>query len=43
LASLFADGRNAHSGRREQISPVQRAQIVEVTVHGLTGRRVKQQ
>ena len=30
LASLFADGRNAHSGRREQISPVQRAQIVEL-------------
>lgn len=30
LASLFADGREGHSGRLEQISPVQRAQIVEL-------------
>jgi transposase len=28
LASLFADGRQGHSGRPEQVSPVQRAQIV---------------
>ena len=30
FASLFADGRRGHSGRLEQISPVQRAQIVEL-------------
>ena len=30
LASLFADGRQGNSGRPEQISPVQRAQIVEL-------------
>src|SRR5271156_2251130 len=30
LASLFADGRKGHSGRLQQISPVQRAQIVEL-------------
>jgi len=30
LAGLFADGRQHHSGRPEQISPVQRAQIVEL-------------
>ena len=30
LASLFADGRQGHSGRPQQISPVQRAQIVEL-------------
>ncbi len=30
LASLFADGRQGHSGRSQQISPVQRAQIVEL-------------
>ena len=29
LASLFADGRQGNSGRPQQISPVQRAQIVE--------------
>src|SRR5215204_6830769 len=28
LASLFADGRQGNSGRLEQVSPVQRAQIV---------------
>jgi transposase len=30
LTSLFADGRQGHSGRLLQISPVQRAQIVEL-------------
>ena len=30
LASLVADGRRGHSGRPQQISPVQRAQIVEL-------------
>jgi transposase len=30
LASLFADGREGHSGRLQQIAPVQRAQIVEL-------------
>ena len=30
LASLFADGRQGNSGRPEQITPVQRAQIVEL-------------
>jgi transposase len=30
LASLLADGRQGHSGRPQQISPVQRAQIVEL-------------
>ena len=30
LASLFADGRRGNSGRPQQISPVQRAQIVEL-------------
>src|SRR6266536_2927657 len=30
LASLFADDRQGHSGRLQQISPVQRAQIVEL-------------
>ena len=30
LASLFADGRQGHSGCPQQISPVQRAQIVEL-------------
>jgi transposase len=30
LASLFADGRKGHAGHPEQISPVQRAQIVEL-------------
>jgi transposase len=30
LAGLFADDRMGHSGRPEQISPVQRAQIVEL-------------
>src|SRR5437764_6249165 len=30
LASLFADGRQGNSGRPQQISPVQRAQIVEL-------------
>src|SRR4051794_38248930 len=30
LAALFADGRRGNSGRPQQISPVQRAQIVEL-------------
>jgi transposase len=30
IAALFADGRQGHSGRLEEISPVQRAQIVEL-------------
>jgi transposase len=30
LASLFADGRQGNAGRPQQISPVQRAQIVEL-------------
>jgi len=30
LASLFVDGRQGHSGRLQQITPVQRAQIVEL-------------
>ena len=30
LATLFADGRQGNSGRPQQISPVQRAQIVEL-------------
>jgi transposase len=30
LASLLADGRQSHSGRLQQLSPVQRAQIVEL-------------
>jgi transposase len=30
LASLLADGRQDHSGRLQQLSPVQRAQIVEL-------------
>src|SRR5947209_13814249 len=30
LAGLFADGRHRNSGRRQRISPVQRAQIVEL-------------
>jgi transposase len=30
LASLFADGRQGNSGRPQQISPIQRAQIVEL-------------
>ena len=30
LPALFADGRQANSGRPQQISPVQRAQIVEL-------------
>src|SRR6266849_9835364 len=30
LTSLFTDARQGHSGRLEQISPVQRAQIVEL-------------
>ena len=30
LATLFADGRRSHSGRPQWISPVQRAQIVEL-------------
>jgi transposase len=30
LPTLFADGRQGHSGRMQQISPVQRAQIVEL-------------
>lgn len=34
LASLFADGRQGHSGRSQQISPVQRAQIVELACLG---------
>jgi transposase len=30
LAGLFTDGRTGHSGRPQQVSPVQRAQIVEL-------------
>ena len=30
LATLFADGRRGHTGRPQQISPVQRAQIVQL-------------